>query len=1010
MRPFPTVRLALTVLCAAVLGLPFAPAAQVGAAESLSTWTAASTPAHSDLVILPGSDIIDFVVAGPYGDTLYAIGLWYDECLDTEDYQYWSDFELGYGNVNNDRLVPRFWKSSDHGVTWKDLTSEVQDASGIPGDEEFVFFSALAAAPDDPDFVVVAGYDDDYDTMIVGSVDGGDSFASAGCGIIPGEVLCLAVSNGCERVRQVAAGTRDFADGGRVWRLEVGSFWQGHWVDTSTYDGWLGMPWLTSESDIFAVTSLAFSPSYDYDDTIVGVALGLGFDPSLAASSSPDPLGYGPGFYPGFYYFAGNWDNLNAWNAAGDFPGFPGMFRTGTLLLYASTYYTGSWTEFFDSPFLRMATDIALPYDFTGAYATDMVSLVSVNGTLVPAEYGVPAAEGGFVFMMSTAFPAYELIAQEDNPFVSSVAYQGSVKMLGNAMVGLAFPEEWTATDILDWYETGEPPLPCCQGVTVLYTDTPIGRDPCCPDNWGRAQKRPSGQFNAQVAFDRDASHAYASTQGYSFRADDGCLRSDESAFSVSLDRGVCWNQTGLIDTDIDFIADVAFAGGCDDVVLATINHDETDQCCECDSVWRSGDGGETWLRVWSGLLKGHYYGGGEWAVLSVPATDDGRVVSIYMADLGTDTLYHATSGGLCAWELHRTIIDDIADIAAVSHTTVYALDVNGAVGKSLNSGRRWNETVDSKVADDPGENAHTITARGDWLLVGGDLGTVSYSRDGGESFTVLDDIGTGEVHLAFDSYFDENGFIYAAVAGPDRGVYRTTISAADFEDMDACTDFDYWGLVVSSAAGNPRTSASTGGVLYAAYSDGESCSQSGVARLLEPASQSCCGALDWDYLFDNLWPGASFSNQPSALALCGCMTPDSNATLWAIDVHPYYDGWNDCHTALEDEDMGRLWRFTDCIAKTSPSPIGVTSGVTIASDDCECVNVQFILEWDRVCDACEYDIQIALDSSFKHIVWETRALEWGGATVITHEPCDGVVACEPDRQYLKPSDPCAPS
>ncbi|MBN1152845.1 MAG: hypothetical protein JXA58_06505, partial [Dehalococcoidia bacterium] len=1000
----------LATLAALALVLSGLPGAAVLGAETTSTWSKSSTPSHDDLVVLPGSDIIDFALAGPYGDTVYAIGLWYDECLPVDDYQHWSDGE----NVQNDSLVPRLWKSSDRGVTWKDLTQEAQDASGIPEGEQFVFFSAIAAAPDDSDFVVVAGYDNDFDAMIIGSIDGGARFASAGCGIIPGEVLCLAVSSGCEGVRQIAAGTKDLMAGGRVWRLEVGSFWQGSWVDTSTYDGWLAMPWWSSESDVFAITSLAFSPSFDYDETIVGVALGLGYDAALASSATiSDPLGYGDGYYPAFYYFAGDWNSLNAWNGAGDFAGFPGMFRAGSLLLYASTYFTGSWSEFFESPFLRMATDISLPYDFTGAYTTDMVALVSVNGSLVPPVAGLPAMEGGFVFMMSTAFPAYELINQEDNPFVASIAYQGSVKMLGNAMIGLAFPQGWTSTDIRDWYETGAPPLACCQGVTVLYTDTPIGRDPCCPDNWGRTQKPPTGQFNARVAFDRDGSHAFATTQGYSFRADasDGCYRSDESAFSTSLDRGSCWNQTGLIDTDVDYIADVALAGDCDDIVIATINRPEDDQCCDCDSVWRSRDGGETWLRIWSGSLQGDYDDGDEWAVLGVPATGDEGIVTIYMADLGTSTLYHATSGGLCAWEPRRTIVDDIADIAAPDHTAVYALDADGSLGKSLNGGKRWNEAIDSKAADDSGENAHSIAVRGAWLLVGGDLGTVTFSQDSGDSFAILDDIGTGEVHLAFDSYFSDNGYVYAAVAGADNGLYRTTITTADFKSMDAC-DLDYWGLVVSDADGNPATTAATGGVLYAAYSGSDECTESGVARLLNPASESCCGALYWDYLFDDLWPGAAFENQPSALALCGCLTADTNATIWAIDVNPYYDGWDACYTEFDDSDVGRLWKFTDCFAKAGPSLISVAKGTTIASDDCECVNIQVILEWDRICDACEYDVEIALDSAFKHKVWTVSTINgtWGGANIVTHELCEGVNECDAPLSFFKPSDPCAPS
>ena len=206
---------------AAILALVFVLAGMPSAAAAApSEWSRVSTPTDDDLVILPGSDIIDYAVAGCSGDTLYAIGLWYDECLDSGDYQYWSDGE----NVQNDQLVPRLWKSSDGGMSWQDCTDAIQDAGNMPSNEEFVFFSAVAAAPDDSDFVIVAGYDDDFEVMIAGSIDGADDFTIAGCGDIQGEVLCMAVSPEIDGVRHLAAGTKDLTNGGRVWRLDVGSY------------------------------------------------------------------------------------------------------------------------------------------------------------------------------------------------------------------------------------------------------------------------------------------------------------------------------------------------------------------------------------------------------------------------------------------------------------------------------------------------------------------------------------------------------------------------------------------------------------------------------------------------------------------------------------------------------------------------------------------------------------------------------------------------------------------
>ncbi len=1004
---------------AASLLLSTTPGAAISASDTTSTWTPSSTPSHDDLVILPGSDIIDFAVAGPDGSTLYAIGLWYDECLEDGEYQHWSDGE----NVLHEQLVPRLWKSSDRGVTWKDITSNVQDASGMPSGEQFVFFSAIAAAPDDADFVFVAGYDRNQDAMVAGSDDGGDTFEIAGSGVIAGEVLCLAISPEYNSRREVAAGTRDLTDGGRVWRLQVGGSWPAYWIDTTTYDGWLDAPTWTANEDVFAITSLEFSPAFDYDHSIVGVALGLGFDPTLASTLLSDPIGEGDGFYPAFHYFAGEWNSLNAWNTAADFEAFPSTLRVGPLLLYASTYYiAGAWQTLFQSPVLRMATDIALPYDFTAADPVDMVALVSVNGSVVPPAAGLPVDAGGYLFLLQSMAPTFELLHQDGNPFVSSIAYHGSIKMMGHAMVGLAFPETWIADSFDEWPD-GVADLDWCGGVTVLYTDRPIGPDPCCPDNWRRAEKPPSGQFNARVAFTPDGRHAYASTQGYSYVADPW-QRSDESAFSVSTDFGACWNQTGLIDTDIDHIADVVLAGECSDVVIATINYRSGDQGSDCDSVWRSRDGGDTWLRIWHGALLGDYMegeglDGDEWAVLGVPATDEDELVTIYMADLGADYIYHATFGGLCAWEPRRTPVDDIADIAVRDHTSLYVLGADGKVARSDNSGGRWTTPVDSKAADKTGETAHTITARGDWVLVGGDMGTVSYSRDGGRTFSILDDIGGGEVHLAFDSYFGDNGYVYAAVADPlgeHGGVYRTTIEAADFERIDGCPGLDYWGIVVSHPEGNPHTGASTGGVLYASYSGstGGACKESGVARLLNPAAEPCCIAHDWDYLFNNVWESADFGTQPSNLAICGCLSPDTDTTIWAIDSHPYYDGWDDCVTRFADGDVGRLWQFTDCFSKSGPALIGAADGAVIAADDCDdCDSIQFILEWDRICDACEYDIEIALDAGFTHKVWSTSVDSigtWPGASIETHTACDGILECESPRAFYKPSDPCAPS
>jgi len=583
-----------------------------------------------------------------------------------------------------------------------------------------------------------------------------------------------------------------------------------------------------------------------------------------------------------------------------------------------------------------------------------------------------------------------------------------------------------------------------------------------------------------------DGKWAYAGTMGESafamqpFVDPAGGWWCDESAFSISGhegDLGNAWNQSGLIDTDIDFIADVAVASNpagkdpcspsCSCIYIATINHETPweqtapapyweyaeGKICGCDSIWRSCDGGKSWLRIWHKELQGAVMDpafpwnwpsseGIEWMTIEL-VPGETTPMTIYMADLGTETVYRSTASGnaccpagLGCWtdrntglgnryidypDLPELVVDGdggIADIAVLDESTIYAVAFNGDMVKSTSGGRHWSSQVDTKVDGDSGELAHDIIAMGDWVVLGGDMGTVTYSKDGGDSFKELDDIGSGQVHLAFDSYFDSNGYLYAAVAGADNGVWRTTIDKADFEDMDACDELDYWGIVVSNGPNNPKTSASTGGVLYASYNGSavdEGCKSSGVARILNPASQDCCGSLSWDYLFDDLDAYAWFVNQPTDIAICGDASGGAT-TIWAIDLdYFYWAGWDECYTEFYDSCVGRLWKFNDVFAKSGPALIGVANGATIPTDPCDCVNEEFILEWDRICDACEYDIQIAMDEGFKHIIWKTSTIDgaWPTASMVTHDSCsEGMLVdlCESPATFYKPSDPCAPS
>ena len=111
-----------------------------------------------------------------------------------------------------------------------------------------------------------------------------------------------------------------------------------------------------------------------------------------------------------------------------------------------------------------------------------------------------------------------------------------------------------------------------------VYFSTDGGR------NWGRSTKPPTGQSTTYVVMAAnfaDSGVAYAATSG------------TESAFSVSRDGGVTWNQLSLINTKISDIIDLAPSPGYskdNTMLMLTFGGKH--------SLWRSRNDGANWERV----------------------------------------------------------------------------------------------------------------------------------------------------------------------------------------------------------------------------------------------------------------------------------------------------------------------------------------------------------------------------------------------------------------------------
>ncbi|MFC1956736.1 WD40/YVTN/BNR-like repeat-containing protein [Chloroflexota bacterium] len=827
--------------------------------------------------------------------------------------------------INSDMCFPiepteMLLKTDDGGVTWNDITANVQGAANLP--EDFVALGYVDVASDDEDWLAVVGTDDAATPMVVASNDGGDNFTYTGAMNDAGDtmdmVYDLAVSIEVDDIHNIAVAGISSA-GGSVFRLKAGTWLSAAWEDTTDAD-YLG--WDNGVSAATAgVVACEFSDNFDLDDTIV--CLGVN--------------GIGSGLA---YLQSGIWESAGSWNSNAGFPNAAEIEADGDTLLMGV--------------YMR-SVGLALPADYDGSDPGARAVFLYVN-----AYNTTTNLVGGCVFRAdnNTLSP---VCGPAGNPLLASIDVHGDADT-GKLMIG-----EYMRWDN-DAGDPGDPvPFNCCEGVRVWHTEE---LDFCCPA-WDGACKDPSGPYLALVAYTPDGDKAYATTSGtldpeFPFQSFWGGL-GDESAFSVSRDDGVSFNQLSLIDTDIDNLSDVAVCPDCTTIYLSTFNSEEECEVCACDSVWRSYDDGDTWERVYHGNWTDDPY---QHLLLRLPCDAiedccDQDPVSpsgtVYLAIQESDQIYYSRDCGQC-WNDPPATKDDIQDVAVESENIVYILHEDGSVSKSTQYGRRWSDPVDTDIG-----SGHTIAAccNEGFVVVGGESGgKVAWSDDGGESWNLTDALpGTANswVVVACDPVCEN--IIYAAV--DSGGIYRTDVTNGAWDTISALM-MDYTGIVVAregtlyASFDNIWEDPSVDDVCdpdrFAASSSGSHTVQlSGVARNLDPCETDCCGAETWDYLVCGLTDqgsgGEDFDNQPSALRICGCLSIDTNSILWAID-------WTDYD--VSDGSDGSLWSYEDCAAKIGPTLTAPADGTVIDCEPCAgCDAAAFTLKWERMCEACSYDIQI---------------------------------------------------
>jgi len=932
---------AMYILIAAALAISLviiaAPALKVSANPGLSEWDRVSTPTLEGFVVAPGSVIIDYALADG-GEVAYAVVDAYDEdCV--RDLPADMDYRL--------------LKSDDHAATWTDITEALEDV-----DDGFSIVELVLVATDweDPDFVAVALWEHS-ELRVYFSIDGGDTFEDADWvedGVYfddPDDVSDLAVSYEAAGKREIAIGGMDDQGDAALFRCTVTGDSASAWEDATLYDGWddeddPATPAGPLDSEF--VTDIIFSTSWGTDKTILVTTVD-DYDDSWGGVDNGD-----------VHLQCGSWGTSEGWN------------EDSTLgieaVLILEDEYIPMWLADDDA---RGIAGLTLPEDYNSKNTNDRVLWVWANYYDPSPPYDPMCA----IMRVDddSADPVGPMGQIEDGElWLTNVSYHGTIAE-GEAMAGVL-------GDGMGGYAE------CCEGVQVYRNDGIRNMDICC-ERWHDACKPPTGRAAMAVSYVGDDKAYAVALQG-------DIDYYDEGAWSVTFDDGDTWNQLSLIDTNIDYFSDVAVSPDCNKTMLVSVNlgvpPNGNPNICQCDSVWLYADDlpeaeeyDGKWIRTWCGELESN------WGLLRL-APEETTGDNVYLVDYDSNNVYWNDMEGLACWDpIGSTELDEIVDLAAQDSDTLFAIDWNGDV--AMFDDDEWQEAVDSEVTI-----GYTIAVWGDHILVGGEDGDVSYSDDGGETFDLLEEIPTidGYVTVAFDTYFDTNDVVYAATDEGDNtgGIYSFVIGESEeWTDLEATplenqvlpksmwtsTEGDdpievaYTGLVVDRP-GNPFTSAANGGVIYASYygylavnaTDGYWFT--GAARSLEREVTVCTTCLTWDFLHVGLTPGIwpdddpypeGFEATPDALKICGCLTPDSNTHLFAIDEWWDYD--------MCEGEKGAVWTFEDCYAKKAPEITGPDDGDVIPADPCSCYSVPFTVLWDTLCDACSYDIEFAMDEEF---------------------------------------------
>jgi hypothetical protein len=442
--------------------------------------------------------------------------------------------------------------------------------------------------------------------------------------------------------------------------------------------------------------------------------------------------------------------------------------------------------------------------------------------------------------------------------------------------------------------------------------------------------------------------------------------------------------------------------------------------CCGFDSVWRTSSNadvvsplanlpvGTLWERVWTHVTAANCLATQTNVALLrlVPwcADPTGEIVGwgVYGAAVA---FWSPDFGDFWA---PITLRNAIQDFTFESRTMLYFLSPTGLVQKMPYTGTAWSTSLPNY---DSGINpAHTIAAMptGKVLVGKGEtaLGAAPYAAAISLNMDTDNPVFVpqlssgplmgGNVHVAFDPQFDDNSIYYIDQEGVGGSVYRNNPTAQlrwPDTNMLAAANGAVGCLPLNPAMGfSGLVLAYTGHALYAS----SQVPGWGVFRVIDdgigkygPLSGLPKPGIAWDQLSGvsiGLPIDVLFTAQPSALKACGCCTLDTDTTLYVLDDRPYTAP----SAAAPMSTQGKIWAFTDCLAKRGPSLV-TEDKVLIGCDPVSGRAGEVNLCWEQLCVANAYDIEVAKDANFT-----IRVLDWmdEGCSILPFSPADVTTPC----------------